>query len=328
MSAEAKQNGGEGSEPLNTRETHVDETSWEINGCDVKTILKEMAVEEKEHTYSTFRDTYLRYRKVVAEWMVDVCDYFTLHATTTHAAIAYLDRLQPNERFSRFEWQMLAISCILIASKYNECESHVPDLSTLEDITQQSISNETLLNYELWALKRMGWKLNARTPVAFLSCHYVNNNGLVKTDDVFRAAGLSQVDARAEARNKVKVLSNSIATTCMLNTEFKHYVASDVAVAISYVAREQIGLSSPVWTHTLEQDVGSCDNSEVQEIILKLQEQAANPPAPPAVAASMMAPKAKGETSPAGVDGIVSPFNKKAAIAGEKENQDPMQRYR
>ena len=35
----------------------------------------------------------------------------------------------------------------------------MPDLATLEDITQQPISKETVLNYELWALKRMGWKL-------------------------------------------------------------------------------------------------------------------------------------------------------------------------
>ncbi len=45
-------------------------------------------------------------------------------------------------------------------AKYNECEEHVPDRRTLEDITQQSITNETILSYELWALKRMGWKLN------------------------------------------------------------------------------------------------------------------------------------------------------------------------
>ena len=102
--------------------------------------------------------------------MVDVCEYFTLDPTTTHAAIAYLDRLQPNEKFSRFEWQMLAICCILIASKYNECEDHVPDLSTLEEITQQSIPNETVLNYELWALKRMGWRLNGKRSVLCALC--------------------------------------------------------------------------------------------------------------------------------------------------------------
>lgn len=123
-----------------------------------------------------------QYRKVVVEWMIDVCDYFNLHQTTTHAAVAYLDRLQPNEQFSRFEWQMLAICCILIscepvlpslifiiintfpiAAKYNESEENVPDLATLEEITQQKISNEAVLNYELWALKRMGWKLNGET---------------------------------------------------------------------------------------------------------------------------------------------------------------------
>lgn len=107
--------------------------------------------------------TILQYRRVVVEWMVDVAEYFNLHLTTTHAAIAYLDRLQPNEKYSRFEWQMMAICCLIISSKYNECEEHVPPLHKLEEITQQAMSNECVLNYELWALKRMGWKLNGTT---------------------------------------------------------------------------------------------------------------------------------------------------------------------
>jgi hypothetical protein len=121
--------------------------------------------------------------------MIDVCDYFGLHSTTTHAAIAYLDRLQPNEKYSRFEWQMLAICCILIScnkthspkiltaliylnfysifllAKYNESEEDVPDLATLEEITQQQISNEAVLNYELWALQRIGWGLNGKLKI-------------------------------------------------------------------------------------------------------------------------------------------------------------------
>jgi outer membrane PBP1 activator LpoA protein len=89
--------------------------------------------------------------------MFEVCDYFTLHATTAHAAAAYLDRLQPSDKFTQKEWQLLAVCCIVIAAKYNECEVHVPDLCTLEDITKQRLPNETVLNYELWILKRMGW---------------------------------------------------------------------------------------------------------------------------------------------------------------------------
>jgi hypothetical protein len=46
-----------------------------------------------------------------------------------------------------------------LSAKYNESEEDVPDLQTLEDITQQPIPNETVLNYELFALKKMGWKI-------------------------------------------------------------------------------------------------------------------------------------------------------------------------
>jgi hypothetical protein len=76
-----------------------------------------MKADQKDHNYCDMTDSYSKYRRVVAEWMIDVCHYFNLHPTTTHAAIAYLDRLQPNEKFSRFEWQMLAIACILISCK-------------------------------------------------------------------------------------------------------------------------------------------------------------------------------------------------------------------
>ena len=58
-----------------------------------------------------------QYRKVVAGWIMDVGEYFSLHPTTTHSAVAYLDRLHLSG-FSRHEWQMLAISCILIAGTF------------------------------------------------------------------------------------------------------------------------------------------------------------------------------------------------------------------
>lgn len=46
------------------------------------------------------------------------------------------------------------------AAKYNESESDVPDLETLEYLIQLPIPKETLLNYELWTLQKLGWKLN------------------------------------------------------------------------------------------------------------------------------------------------------------------------
>ena len=244
-----------------------------------------MANEQRDHEHFILGATFMKYRKVVAEWMVDVCEYFTLHATTTHAALAYLDRLQPNEKFSRFEWQMLAICCILIASKYNECEDHVPDLTTLEEITQQAISNETVLNYELWALKRMGWKLNgespilacsvylsvclsvrdsiltplppslssshlpaARTPMAFLSSYHVL--GLLLPSDWCPSGSLEVSEERLKAE------CQSLATQCAIDVRFKSHKATDVAVAIAYCARRKLGVV-PVWRPELTAMTGT-----------------------------------------------------------------------
>lgn len=105
----------------------------------------------------------IQYRVLVFQWMMEVCEYFNLDPTTTHGAMAYLDRLQPNEKFSRFEWQMLAICCILIAGKYNESEEDLPDLATLEDITQQRIANETVLSYELWVRSELSFSIHMYT---------------------------------------------------------------------------------------------------------------------------------------------------------------------
>ena len=93
---------------------------------------------------------------------MDVCEYFSLHPTTIHGAIAYLDRLQPSDKHSRYEWKMFVVCCILISAKYNESESDVPDLETLEYLIQLPIPKETLLNYELWTLQKLGWKLNGK----------------------------------------------------------------------------------------------------------------------------------------------------------------------
>jgi len=259
-----------------------------------------------------------------------VCDYFNLHPTTTHMAIAYLDRLQPNEKFSRFEWQMLAISCILIASKYNECEDHVPDLATLEDITQQSISNSTLLNFELFVLKRMGWKLNARMPITFLSCHMVYNHGLVKTDDVLITTSSGDVEdeesSRADVQKKVHAQANAAATACLLNIEYKRFLASDIATAIVHLVRERLGeLRSTVWSDAIQTDIGSVDRPEVQEVLQKLRSQQTQVAGSSSSSGSGFGDKLQGQgkqaMSPQAVD-AASPMGSGAGLSKYNQSTD------
>lgn len=227
----------------------------------VEDVLRSMLNDQSDHVYSKFTDSYIKYRRVVVEWMVDVADYFNLHMTTTHAAIAYLDRLQPNEKYSRFEWQMMAICCLIISSKYNECEEHVPALHKLEEITQQAMTNECVLNYELWALKRMGWKLNARTPMAFLDS-YIYLAQRLPEDPAY------PINPSSFASPEFYTSVTSLATKCLFDHSFKPLAASAIATGILYYVRETAGCV-PIWTHTLSRLTGhDADNSKsVQKVL-------------------------------------------------------------
>lgn len=212
-------------------------------GFSVFRILSIMQSDEQEHKYAKFGSTYLKYRKIVVEWMVDVCEYFSLHATTTLAAIAYLDRLQPNEKYTRSEWQMLAICCILISSKYNESEEHVPDLATLEEITQQSISTEDVLNFELWTLQRLSWSLNARTSMAFLSC-YLCTDLCYPSKKGENGTGSSDISSSMEQHFE------ALSSMCALDCSFKAIPCSMLAASILFYTRGLLKIS-PTWCDEL-----------------------------------------------------------------------------
>lgn len=66
-----------------------------------------------------------------------------------------------------FSWIPLYLLPVLCVAKYNESETDVPHLETLEYLIQLPIPKDTLLNYELWTLQKLGWKLNGTDPLSW-----------------------------------------------------------------------------------------------------------------------------------------------------------------
>lgn len=181
------------------------------------------------------------------QWILDLGVHFKLHVTTSHAAVAYLDRVQPNDKFCRFQWQMVAICCIIIASKYHECEEHVPQLSAFASLINHHIPKNVMLEYELWVLKQMGWKLNARTVMSFLSSYMCDLKALVSRDDTCCSAPIA---SPSELRSLLLQHSTDLARFVLLEPQFKSYLCSKVAAALLFIARRNIGVR-PVWREEL-----------------------------------------------------------------------------
>lgn len=211
-------------------------------------ILNHMLVSQLEHNFATFGPAYSEYREAVCSWIVDVCRYLRLDMSTTHAAISYLDRLQPDESFSRLEWQMLAITCVVIAAKYGEREDDVPTLANLEEITQQPIKTSQILNYELWALKRLSWEMDAFTPHSFTTVF--TQLGIVFRGDVFAEPSSQSDGGETILRHLIKTMG-SLAIETAIEPRLKRLPASQLASALVYMARRQHGVQ-PWWRPELE----------------------------------------------------------------------------
>ena len=62
-------------------------TTEQFVGCDVIAILKNMMEDQHDYNQKHMNPSYLKYRRVVAEWILDLGEHFHLHITTSHAAI-------------------------------------------------------------------------------------------------------------------------------------------------------------------------------------------------------------------------------------------------
>ena len=118
-------------------------------GMETEDIHKHMKTTECLHRTYNDKAKYLKYRRVLVDWMCEAgnvycklwitiyslklwiiyfCNFFLpgdefrLRQSTMHVAVMYLDRILQKAHVGRDKLQLIAIVCIIIASKYEEPE--------------------------------------------------------------------------------------------------------------------------------------------------------------------------------------------------------------
>jgi len=105
-------------------------------------------------------------RKLVVDWMFEVCEEQQREEDVFPLSVNYLDRFLSVERISRDKFQLLGATCMFLASKLLET---IPLTSEkLIIYTDNSITLEQLLKFEQLVLTKLKWDLMAITPNAFL----------------------------------------------------------------------------------------------------------------------------------------------------------------
>lgn len=106
-------------------------------------------------------------RKMVSEWMAEVCVEQQTEEEVFPLAMNYLDRFLCVQYIPRTQLQCLGAACMLLASKLKE-NLHI-SAEQLVLYTDNSITNEELTRMESGVLHVLKWDLSAITPNDFVA---------------------------------------------------------------------------------------------------------------------------------------------------------------
>ncbi|XP_042509274.1 cyclin-A3-2-like [Macadamia integrifolia] len=129
---------------------------------DIFEYLHSMEMEAKRRPIPDYiekvqKDVTATMRGVLVDWLVEVAEEYKLVSDTLYLTVSYIDRFLSSHAINRQRLQLLGISCMLIASKYEEISPpHVEDFCYITDNTytkQEVVKMETdilkFLNFEM-----------------------------------------------------------------------------------------------------------------------------------------------------------------------------------
>lgn len=157
-------------------------------------------------------------RRTVTSWLVEVAAEFGLHQETLFLGVALLDRfLSSSKGVPRTQLQLVAVACMLIASKHEE-EMH-PSVLDFTNIADNCFMPGDLLRMEGIVLDCLAFRINTPTAHTFLSMYK-------------QALGLQP---------RTCALASYLAELALLEYDLQSYRPSQVASAATLMAQLYLG---------------------------------------------------------------------------------------
>jgi hypothetical protein len=105
-------------------------------------------------------------RAILVDWLVEVSQEYRLHNETLYLAINFLDRFLCHQLVLRGRLQLVGITCLFIASKYEEMTPQTVDEFVY--ITDNTYNRVDVLEMERTILVALKFELTAVTSITFL----------------------------------------------------------------------------------------------------------------------------------------------------------------
>ncbi|KAK9169364.1 hypothetical protein Syun_001504 [Stephania yunnanensis] len=176
-------------------------------------------------------DINMKMRAILVDWLIEVHHKFELMPESLYLTIYIVDQYLSRQTVYKKELQLVGMSAMLIASKYEEIWA--PEVNDLVCISDRAYSREQVLMMEKLILGKLEWNLTVPTPYVFLV-------------RFIKAAVADQ-----EMENMVFYL----AELGLVHYATVMYCPSMVAASAVYVARCTLN-KTPLWDETLKLHTG------------------------------------------------------------------------
>lgn len=209
---------------------------------DIYAYLRKMEAEPKRRPIPNYiekiqTDVSANMRGVLVDWMVEVAEEYKLGSDTLYLSISYLDRFLSMNILSRQRLQLLGVSSMLIASKYEEITPpHVEDFCYITDNTYR---RDEVVKMEADILKSLNFEMGNPTAKTFLR----------------RFTNIAQEDFKIP-NLQLEFLGYYLAELSLLDYNFVKFLPSLVAASVVFLAKFIIRPKLHPWGPNMQQYTG------------------------------------------------------------------------
>lgn len=197
---------------------YVQDMYHHFRGKEATTSVRPLYMENQTHINE-------RMRSILVDWLVEVHLKFKLVPETLYLTINLIDRYLERQEVSRPRLQLVGVTSLLIASKYEEI--YPPELRDLVYICDRAYTRTEIITMEEKILKTLEYNITIPSAHAFLV----------------------RFLKAAHADKRIVQLSCFILDGTLQSYNLLHYLPSQLAAAAVFVARRTVGRNS--WSPTL-----------------------------------------------------------------------------
>ncbi|XP_059461474.1 cyclin-A2-2 [Corylus avellana] len=198
------------------------------------------------------RDITPSMRGILIDWLVEVSEEYKLVPDTLYLTVNLIDRFLSKNYMEKTRLQLLGVTCMLIASKYEEiCAPRVEEFCVITDNTYM---RGEVLELERQVLNFLHFQLSVPSTKTFLRRFIQAAQASYKLPSV-----------------ELEFLANYLAELTLVEYSFLKFLPSLIAAAAVFLAKWTLNQSDHPWNPTLEYYT-SYKASELKTIVLALEE--------------------------------------------------------